>query len=476
MFARVVRAAALAYAGRLREAHEAVDAIFDIDPTFSAAKMDHYPFPPSHKQHLLTGLTMAGLSEASAVLAATDAASPAAGLPLPDKPSIAVLPFQNMSGDPEQEYFADGMAEDIITALSRFKQLFVIARNSSFTYKGKAIDIKQVGRELGVRYVLEGSVRKAGARVRVTGQLIEAASNSHLWADRFDATQDDIFEMQDKVTESVVAAIAPMIHDAEMKRAQGAQNPDAHELFWRALSAFHRARPSDAVVLCRQAIELSPTFAGAHALAAASLTLLNLEASVAGRDSGASEALSCAETALALDASDPEIMARAGMALGVFGDKALGLYWLDRAVTINPNFAFAWRIRGSMSYLWDAVEKAPACFANALRLDPSDPLNFIALSGLSIAHYFLSHYDEALHWAEQGVMLGPTSIITLRALAASAALSGNSRKASSATERILQIAPGTTLASVTAYLRQLGMVPQRVDRFVDGLRLAGLPE
>ena len=184
-------------------------------------------------------------------------------LPLPDKPSIAVLPFQNMSGDPEQEYFADGMVEDIITALSRFKSLFVIARNSSFTYKGKAVDIKQVGRELGVRYVLEGSVRKAGGRVRITGQLIDATTGAHLWADRFDGPLDDIFELQDKVTSSVVAAIAPRLEQAEIDRSERkpTESLDAFDLYYRAIHSlrrFTREGYEDALRLARQAISWIP--------------------------------------------------------------------------------------------------------------------------------------------------------------------------------------------------------------------------
>ena len=192
--------------------------------------------------------------------------------PLPDKPSIAVLPFQNMSGDPEQEYFADGMVEDIITALSRFKSLFVIARNSSFTYKGKAVDIKQVGRELGVRYVLEGSVRKAGGKVRITGQLIDAATGAHLWADRFDGALDDIFELQDKVTSSVVGAIAPRLERAEIDRSlrKPTESLAAIDLHYRAMSALRsrtRQGTEDALRLAQQSILLDFDFAAAYGVA-----------------------------------------------------------------------------------------------------------------------------------------------------------------------------------------------------------------
>ena len=202
-------------------------------------------------------------------------AKAASGPSLPDKPSIAVLPFQNMSGDPEQEYFADGMVEDIITALSRFRSLFVIARNSSFTNKGKAADIKQVRRDLGVRYVLEGSVRKSSARVRITGQLIEAATGAHLWADRFDGQLEDTFDLQDSITERVVSSIAPTIRDVETKRARGAGEIGlrAYDCYWRALAAYNypsftAVHADEAIAFCKRAIELDPNFAAAYALAA----------------------------------------------------------------------------------------------------------------------------------------------------------------------------------------------------------------
>lgn len=198
-------------------------------------------------------------------------ASQASALALPEKPSIAVLPFQNMSADPEQEYFADGMVEDIITALSRFKSLFVIARNSSFTYKGKAVDIKQVGRELGVRYVLEGSVRKAGGKVRITGQLIDSDTGAHLWADRFDGSLEDVFELQDQVTTSVVSAIAPKITEAEMERTRRkpAGSLDGYDLYLRALALSHQFAPEslgEAVAVLRKAMEIDPSYAPAAAL------------------------------------------------------------------------------------------------------------------------------------------------------------------------------------------------------------------
>jgi adenylate cyclase len=274
-------------------------------------------------------------------------------LPLPDKPSIAVLPFQNMSGDPEQEYFADGIVEDIITALSRFKSLFVIARNSSFTYKGKAVDIKQVGRELGVRYVLEGSVRKAGGKLRITGQLIEAATGAHLWADRFDGPLDDIFELQDKVTSSVVGAIAPRLDQAEIERSERkpTESLAAVDLYYRALQCFRRLNREgneEAVLLARRAISLDPKFSSAYGLV--------VNCYVYRRDGGWITDEEVAEgKQYALRATE---LGDDAFALAISGhffantlrDAETGDVIVDRALAINPNLAAAWVQRGWISF------------------------------------------------------------------------------------------------------------------------------
>ena len=273
-------------------------------------------------------------------------------LPLPDKPSIAVLPFQNMSGDPEQEYFADGIVEDITTALSRFRSLFVIARNSSFTYKGKAVDIKQVGRELGVRYVLEGSVRKGGGRIRITGQLIEAATNTHLWADRFDGTAEDIFDLQDKVTSQVVGAIAPALLRAETDRSS-LKRPDnlaAYDLYLRALSEINKYSPV-ALRLCYQAIDIEPTYAVVHAFAAFCYAQLYIAGALEDREKECAEGLRLAERALFLANDDAEVFARTAVAftnLGGQQDRAIEL--INRALTINPNYAIASSKRPAMAF------------------------------------------------------------------------------------------------------------------------------
>jgi TolB-like protein/class 3 adenylate cyclase len=258
----------------------------------------------------------------SAVQSGSAVSQPQA-LPLPDKPSIAVLPFQNMSGDPEQDYFADGMAEDIITALSRFKALFVIARNSSFTYKGRAVDVKQVGRELGVRYVLEGSVRKAANRVRITGQLVDTATGGHLWAERFDGGLGDIFDLQDQVTESVVGAIAPAVEKAEIERAKRkpTESLDAYALYLRGLARFYqfanRQANGEALRLFNSAIELDPDFAAAYGRAAACYVIAKTNGWISDTTNEIAEVTRLAQRAVELGKHDAIALAASGFALAL---------------------------------------------------------------------------------------------------------------------------------------------------------------
>ena len=271
-------------------------------------------------------------------------------LPLPDKPSIAVLPFQNMSGDPEQEYFADGIAEDIITALSRFKSLFVIARNSTFTYKGKAVDIKQVGRELGVRYVLEGSVRKAGSRVRITGQLIEAASDRHLWADKFDGALEDVFGLQDQVTSSVVGLIAPRLEQTEIDRAR--QKPtdslDSYDLFLRGMAlAYRKGKFLEAREFFRKAFEQDPDYGAAYAMAASTLMWQQGTTGVPLTSEMRAEAIRFAHMGSRVGSDDAVALARSAHVLAYIGgeyDRAAAM--VEQAVALNPNLAMAWYSRG----------------------------------------------------------------------------------------------------------------------------------
>jgi adenylate cyclase len=272
-------------------------------------------------------------------------------LPLPDKPSIAVLPFQNLSGDPEQEYFADGIVEEIITALSRFRSLFVIARHSSFTYKGSVVDVKQVGRELGARYVLEGSVRKAANRVRITGQLIDALTGIHLWADRFEGAIDDIFDLQDQVTASVVGAIAPKLEQAEIERARAkpTENLNAYDLYLRALPLYYantRAENDEAFRLLRQAVTLDPNYALAKALTAACVAMRDIQG-ISPSKSETDDAIRLAREALDGGWDDPSVLDFAGWVLSILAhDNEAGLAALDRALALNVNSARALRLSG----------------------------------------------------------------------------------------------------------------------------------
>jgi adenylate cyclase len=297
-------------------------------------------------------------------------------LALPNKPSIAVLPFQNMSGDPEQEYFSDGMVEEIITALSRFKSLFVIARNSSFTFKGKAVNIKQVARDLGVRYVLEGSVRRSGNRVRITGQLIDATTGAHLWADRFDGELEDVLDLQDQVAQSVVGAIAPAMEKAEIDRAKRKPNAslDAYDLYLRGLTPLYqsdRQANEGALRLFKDAIDLVPDFASAYARAASCYVALKELGCFSGQPQEIAEVSRIARRAIELGGDDAAVIAAAGWALGLVArDVDVAASLIDRALILNPNLAEAW-VDGGFVRNWLGEPKAAIeHFARAMRLNP----------------------------------------------------------------------------------------------------------
>ena len=322
-------------------------------------------------------------------------------LPLPDKPSIAVLPFTNMSGDPEQEYFADGMAEDIITALSRVRWLFVIARNSSFTYKGRAVDVKQVGRELGVRYVLEGSVRKVGNRVRITGQLIEASTGAHLWADRFDGDLADIFEVQDEVTQKVVGAIEPSLRNAEMERTRTkpTENLDAYNLYLQGqfqLTDLSRERYEQAAYLFRKASRLDPNYSDAHA---ALVDCVGRSYAMGWADdyrSVSTEVCRAARHAITSDPENATALAAAGWGLALFGghfDEALEL--AAKAIKLHPNSAFVRAQVGFVHVYAGESDEAVVHFNAARRLNPVDPRAFMYFVGLGQAHLLARRFEDA---------------------------------------------------------------------------------
>ncbi len=312
-------------------------------------------------------------------------ASSRPALPLPDKPSIAVLPFQNMSGDPEQEYFADGIVDEIITALSRFRSLFVIARNSTFTYKGRPVDVKQVGRELGVRYVLEGGVRIAANRVRIIGQLIDTTTGAHIWADRFEGGREDIFDLQDQVTASVVGAIAPRMERAEIERAQRkpTESLDAYDHYLRGMANLYQQTDKEAIGealrLLQRAIELDPAFAPAYGSAAWCYAQRKLEGWVTDHVRETAEAARLARRAVELGKDDAVALSLAGWTLGfVVRDLDAGVGFVDRALGFNPNLAMAWYFSGWLRVWLGKSNVAIEHFAHAMRLSPLDPVIWFA--------------------------------------------------------------------------------------------------
>jgi TolB-like protein/class 3 adenylate cyclase len=398
---------------------------------------------------------------------------------LPDKPSIAVLPFNNMSGDPEQEYFADGMVEDIITALSRFRHLFVIARNSSFTYKGRAVDIKQVGRELGVRYVLEGSVRKSANRVRITGQLIDALTGSHLWADRFDGDLEDIFDLQDRITSSVVGAIAPKLEQAEIERAhrKPTENLDAYDYYLRGMTNFYqmtKEAQSEALRLFHKAIEIDPNFAAAHGMAAWCYAQRKSNGWMTDRLRETADTARLARRAVELGKEDALALSSGGFALAYVADDLDGPAFVERALLLNPNLASAWYLSGRAKVWLGEPEVAIEHLAKAMRLSPLDPLMFGLQHTTGLAHFLAGRYEEALIWESKALRERPGLLPALRLVTASNALAGKLEEAKKALARLLELDPTLRISN----LRDYSMVhrPEDFAKYADGLRKAGLPE
>ena len=406
--------------------------------------------------------------------------SPADALPLPDKPSIAAVPFVNLSGDAEQEYFTDGVVEDIISALSRIRWLFVIARNSSFTYKGRAVDVKQVGRELGVRYVLEGSLRKAANRVRITGQLVDAESGGHLWAQRYEGTLDDIFDLQDRISESVVGAIAPQLERAEIERAERkpTESLDAYDHFLRGMARFHAGTQDglDNALSCfRKAIALDPEFASAYGMAAWCLFSRSLNGRMNDPEQEIAEGTRLARCAVDLGKSDAVALARGGHALAHFSrDLDTGIDFLDRALVLNPNLAAAWFLGGYLRLFRGEPEEAINRFEHAIRLSPIDSEMFRMQTGVALAHLIARRFDTASSWAAKAFREVPVLVLPGAVIAASHALAGRMEDALRAMQHLLKINPTLRLASLEKWLpfrRQ-----EDLATFAQGLRTAGLPE
>jgi TolB-like protein/class 3 adenylate cyclase/Tfp pilus assembly protein PilF len=404
-----------------------------------------------------------------------------APLALPDKPSLAVLPFQNMSGDPEQEYFADGMVEEITTAIARLPWLFVIARNSSFTYKGKAVDIKQVGHELGVRYVLEGSVRKAGNRVRITGQLIDTATGAHIWADRIDGALDDIFDLQDQVASSVAGAIEPRLRQSEIERAsrKPTASLDAYDLYLRGLAQLHHLTSAgfqEAVRLAERALAIDPRYGPAAGLAGYG-RLRQIEQGWERKTPElAATVLRLAKQAIENGRDDPDALWMGGHALGyISGDQTAAMAAIERALALNPNAAMAWNRRGWIHNFLDEPDPAVAAFERAMRLSPLDPFGYSTKGGLARAHLTAGRYDEAIRWVDQAIAAQPRWATSLWIKVVLCELTGRHDEATAGLVSLLEASPDFTIDLFLAYSSH-----NYTDRlralYVDAFRKAGVPE
>jgi adenylate cyclase len=403
-------------------------------------------------------------------------------LSLPDKPSIAVLPFQNLSSDPEQEYFAGGMVEEIITALSRFKALFVIARKSSFTYKGRAVQVKQVGRELGVHYVLEGSVRTAPNRVRIAGQLIDAATGAYFWADRFDGGLGDIFDLQDRVTERVVGAIAPAVEMAEIERAKykPTESLDAHTIYLRGLAKFYQygnqQATAEALRLFNSAIELDPDFALAHSHASHCYAHAKTNSWSSGAADEIAEASRLAQRALELGKDDASVLCGSGWTLAfVVRDLGAGTGLIDRALMLNSNLAEAWRCSGWMKIWLGYPKLAIEHFARAMRLSPLGRWLENIQSGIAHAHFFLGRYDEAASWAALALQTNPDFQAGIRISAAINGIAGRPEEAHETVARLLRLNPALRVSNLKHVLGPYRRA-EDLALYEEGLQKAGLPE
>jgi TolB-like protein len=390
------------------------------------------------------------------------------------------LPFQNMSGDPEQEYFADGMVEDIITALSRFESLFVIARNSSFTYKGKAVDIKQVGRELGVRYVLEGSVRKSGLKVRITGQLIDAASGTHLWADRFDGSLEDIFDLQDQVATSVVGLITPRVEQAEIERIKRkpTEKLDAYDIYLQGLAELYRfskASISEALRLFGLAIERDPRFALPYAMTA---RIVCIQAQNGWLEDTALEfrkGVQNARRSIELERDNPTVLATAGFAIALLDhDNEGGARLIAKSLSLNSNSAIAWLFSGWVNILLGQPDVGIEDVSRAQRLSPVDPLQPQFMTATACGHFIAGRYADAISWATNAVHDRSNLTFALALCISSMMLSGKTvESVQQIVRQLLQYEPNYRISSLSQVSFHR---PDDRERLSTGLRLAGLPD
>jgi adenylate cyclase len=394
--------------------------------------------------------------------------------PLPDKPSIAVLPFENMSGDPEQEYFADGMVEEIITALSRFNWLFVIARNSSFTFKGKAVDVKEVGRRLGVRYVLEGSVRKSAGKVRIAGQLIDAVTGAHIWADRFERDLTDVFALQDELTVAVVSAIQPKLLQTEIEMAtrRPPENLTAYDLYLRALQkSYLRTREgyAEMIRLAHRALDLDPRSISAAVVAANGH--FNNEGLRFSADPqfDRSEAIRLSRLALSLDENDERALSIAGLVTAVLiGDHETAIDFVDRAVATNPNYHIAWNYRAWVYNVAGQYEEAIRSFERGIRASPLNPTLHNYLAGIGLALIELRRFDEAVAFFKKALRQNSSDGIAFRGLASALAHLGRDAEAREALARLLEVNPALTISG------RPSRAAQSYKLLIEGLLKAGM--
>lgn len=409
----------------------------------------------------------------------SDAVEPTRSSPpaLPDKPSVAVLPFVNLSGEAEQEYFADGMIEDIVAGLSRIKWLFVIARNSSFAYKSKAVDVRQIARELGVRYLVQGSVRKDGKRIRVSAQMVEAENGHQLWSERFDRPLNDVFALQDEIALNVVSSIEPSLRRAEAERVSRKRpdSLDAYDLVLQSQADVDSGMPdrvTKALVLLDRALALDPAYALAHANAAMCHHCLFLRGGLREEERLAS--VRCAESAVAFGRDDPRALTLAGFSIGMDGrDRAAAFVALEAALAISPSSALTY-ILGSVMLAWSAnAERAIEWSERGMRLSPLDPWAFAAYDAQAMGQFCLGHYDRAAQAAYKSVQANPAHSITYVQLAAALAKLGRLNEAKAAAAKVLELHPtfrfGRQFAGVDC-------APALANPMSEALRMVGLPE
>ena len=395
-----------------------------------------------------------------------------------NQPSIAVLPFVSMGTDASQEYFADGMVEDIITALSRVPRLLVIARNSTFTYKNRAVDIRQVGRELGARYVLEGSVRRAGETLRITGQLIDASTGIHLWAERYDGSIDDVFDLQDRITARVVGATMPPLMAAEIvrSRAKRPENLDAYDLYLRTLAAVReitRESNEQALGYVERALQLDPGYAVVAGFGAWAYTLRVAQGWCENLAEEKVRGIKLARTAIAKGADDPEALTMGGYAVAFLAEEfAEGLDAIERAIELNPNGALALSHAGWVRCYLGRASEAIGDFKSVITLSPRETTLFRVYAGLALAHLLLERFEESVTWGRRALESNPDFTPTYRPLVASLAHLGRTEEARALAQRLLTLMPHFSMATEKSIFRQSG----KLSLMLDGLRMAGLPD